>query len=83
MPRPSRRAHGPDRFHGTFSFEEVTSHRHLACGLYNLCLELVVRRGWGNFSCQGCSLMQGTWARAATNPTGATILPLRAAGQRS
>lgn len=69
MPRKSstafdegeHRPHGPAYLGQALEFEQVARHRHLACGLYCVCLEVAVRRRWSSFTCQHCSL----WPEAA------------------
>jgi len=72
------RPHGPAPLARALSFEEVAQHRNLRCGLYAICLEVVVRRGWASFTCQPCSL----WHRArplpaASGPAQVLELPTR------
>lgn len=54
--RRSRRPHGPDHWDRLLSADQVPEHRHLACGLYTICLDVVVKRQWVSFTCRTCSL---------------------------
>ncbi len=79
--RRPHRPHGPAYLEGPLSFEEVAEHRHMNCGLYNLCLWLAVRRQWPSFTCIPCSL----WPAGRllpSRPGPATVLSLPLAGQR-
>lgn len=59
MRHRNHRPHGPAYLERALGFEEVSEHRHLGCGLYTLCLQVVVRRQWPGFTCQPCSLWPG------------------------
>jgi hypothetical protein len=52
----SHRPHGPARRDKQLTVEEVPEHRNITCGLYQICLDVVVRRQWASFSCRPCSL---------------------------
>ncbi|RJX30112.1 MAG: hypothetical protein C4525_13055 [Desulfarculus sp.] len=81
MHRRHHRPHGPAFWPRPLSFDQVAEHRHVECGLYGICLEVVVRRHWPSFTCQPCSL----WPRRcqpalAAGP--AVVLALPLAGSR-
>lgn len=69
------RPHGPARREHPLSVEEVPEHRNLCCGLYAICLGVVVKRRWVSFTCRSCSL----WSRdrASTEAGPARVIPLR------
>lgn len=75
------RPHGPDPWDRPLTADQVPEHRHLACGLYAICLDVAVRRQWPCFTCRACSLWPGTPARARTGEP-AVVLPLPRAAQR-
>lgn len=73
------RPHGPEPWDRPLDVDQVPQHRHLGCGLYTICLDVVVRRKWPSFTCQACSLWPGTPAPAPTREPGAVLwLPLAA-----
>jgi len=59
MRQREHRPHGPGYWDRPLSFDQVREHRNMSCGLYGLCLEVVVRRRWPSFTCQPCSLWRG------------------------
>lgn len=79
----SHRPHGPARRDKQLSAEEVSEHRNLACGLYLICLDVVVRRQWPSFTCRPCSL----WCRnprqsQSTSSEPGTVLSMPLQGRR-
>ena len=78
----SHRPHGPAFLPQALSFEDVAEHRNLACGLYGLCLQVVVRRSWPSFTCQPCSLWRQYGGPEASSAGPATVLPMPLAGRR-
>ena len=38
------------------SHPELNEHRSVFCSHYSACLDLALRRGWDDFSCQKCEL---------------------------
>lgn len=82
MRHRNHRPHGPAFLGRALSFEEVGEHRHLGCGLYTLCLQVVVRRQWPSFTCQPCSLWPGRGCPANTNGVPAQVLPMPALSRR-
>lgn len=32
-----------------------TEHRNVFCGAYNLCLDMVMRKGWNDWTCSKCA----------------------------
>ena len=56
MMAKGQQAYGPAALENPLSFEDASLHRNFACGRYLMCLELVIRRKWASFTCQGCSL---------------------------
>ena len=82
MPRRHHRPHGPAYLGQGLSFEEVAEHRNLVCGLYGLCLQVVVRRAWPSFSCQPCSLWRYPGGPQPFSSGPATVLPMPLAGRR-
>lgn len=69
------RPHGPALLEWPLSVEEVAQHRNLTCGLYTICLDVVVRRQWVSFTCRPCSLWsQAPAERVTAGP--ATVLPM-------
>ena len=40
-------------------------HRNVFCSLYDRCLNEVVKRGWSNWTCRRCELMNATPAPSA------------------
>ena len=76
----NHRPHGPAWLDRPLAFDEVAEHRNMACGLYGICLEVVVRRKWPSFTCRPCSLYQRRGSGcAAVGP--AEVLPLSLSGQ--
>lgn len=82
MRHRTHRPHGPAFLGRALAFEEVGEHRHLGCGLYTLCLQVVVRRQWPGFSCQPCSLWPGRCAQPSGQTGPAQVLPMPAQGRR-
>jgi hypothetical protein len=76
------RPHGPAWWSRPLTFEEVAEHRNVACGVYGICLEVVVRRGWPSFTCRPCSLWRRRLWPESICVGPAEILPLRVTGQR-
>jgi hypothetical protein len=76
----THRPHGPARLEKPLTFEEVAEHRNMGCGLYGICLQVVVRRRWPSFSCRPCSLWSRTPGdRRLDQP--ATVLAMPMTGQ--
>jgi hypothetical protein len=81
MWRSPHRPHGPAFLERCLDFEEVSQHRHVSCGLYNLCLFLAVRRHWPSFTCIPCSLWPS--GRGLPSDSGpATVLTMPVADNR-
>lgn len=77
----NHRPHGPAWLESPLAFDEVAQHRNMACGLYGICLEVVVRRKWPSFTCRPCSLYHRSVSDS--NQVGpAEVLPMPLAGQR-
>jgi len=81
MRRRSHRPHGPAYLDHSLAFEEVGEHRNMACGLYGLCLQVVVRRRWPSFSCGPCSLWRRRLGQDFCLPGPATVLPMPMLGR--
>lgn len=80
MRQRAQRSHGPTFFGRVLSFDEVVENRHLSCGIYNICLQVAVHRGWTSFTCHPYSL----WPRGRVLPAlagPATVLPMPMAGR--
>jgi len=76
MRHRSHRPHGPAYFGRPLGFDEVKEHRNLACGLYPVCLQVVVRRQWPGFSCQPCSLWPGGQPARMSGPAQILSMPM-------
>lgn len=77
MWRSTHRPHGPAFMERPLEFEEVSLHRHMNCGLYNLCLFLAVRRHWPSFTCHPCSLWPAGQALApSAGPARVLTMPV-------
>lgn len=74
----NHRPHGPARLDQALSFEEVAGHRNFCCGLYGICLQVVVRRRWTSFSCRPCSLYTANQPKAESVVGPATVLSMPA-----
>lgn len=72
----NHRPHGPAYMGRALNFEEVREHRNICCGLYGICLEVVVRRKWPSFSCQPCSLWADPSAAQQNSQGPARVLPI-------
>lgn len=59
-------------------FAEVLCHRHLDCGLYSACLDLVTSRKWISFTCRDCDLFPGADEGACRGPATVLHMPLLA-----
>jgi hypothetical protein len=73
---------GPTPLERPLDYEEVATHRHMGCGRYSMCLEVVVRRQWISFSCRFCSLWERRFSGPPPARRPARILFLPAMGQR-
>jgi hypothetical protein len=76
---------GPTPLERPLDYEEVGTHRHMGCGRYSMCLEVVVRRQWISFSCRFCSLWERGLSPEPPPPPArppARVLFLPALGQR-
>jgi len=78
MRHREHRPHGPAYWDRPLSFDQVREHRNVSCGLYGVCLEVVVRRRWPSFTCQPCSLWRGPERPAAEGPGQLLFMPLAA-----
>lgn len=79
MRHRNHRPHGPAYLDRPLTFEQVPEHRNVDCGLYGVCLEVVVRRRWPSFTCRPCSL----WHRQPRpqyggSPAQVLVMPLAA-----
>lgn len=49
----------PSSIFRVLRFEEAPSHRTLACGTYDLCVDVAAASGWPSFSCRECPQASG------------------------
>ena len=76
----NHRPHGPAKLEHALAFDQVAQHRNLCCGLYGICLQVVVRRKWTSFSCRPCSLFMRGRPPADSEVGPATVLPMPMSG---